>query len=459
MTPRSVLLTVAVLFALLASARTAEACSCIGTGGPCESFGSATAVFVGTVVEGAGRPKPNAQGIIEWAPVVYRFSVVQPFLGVETAEFEVSTGRGGGDCGYAFRKGATYLVYAYGGGDGKPPSTGICTRTRPAADAAEDLEFLRNLPSRGAGVTVSFTVERRRHRVAAGDSEATGGHPGARLTIEGAGESREVTTDSEGRARVSGLKPGAYRVTLALPEGLTTHKAEQEVKVADRGCAHVYYAVTDDGRVSGRVTEEGGRAAAGVLVALLEAEDPDPERHYTRLERTDEEGRYTFKSLPPGRYLLAVNFNRYPQPEDPTNAYPRTYYPGAAQASRAEVISLGAGESVKEKDITLPARRGESVVEGVVVWEDGRPVAGAHVSYKDVSNHDPGIDNGAPRADELGRFRLKGYQGQTLLIGARSDRQFTGDYQRDGPMERSEPARVKLAAPTEAVRIVITKLR
>jgi hypothetical protein len=458
-THRSVLLTAAALLVLLASASTAEACSCFGTGGPCESFGAASAVFVGTVVDRTDRSKPDEKGVVEWTPFVYRFSVLQPFLGVESAEFEVSSGRGGGDCGYGFRKGETYLVYAYGGGDGKPPSTGICTRTRPVADAAEDLEFLRSLPARGAGVTVSVTVERQRQRIAAGDSKPAGGLSGARVTFEGAGESREVTTDSEGRARLSGLKPGAYKVRLALPEGLTAYKAEQEVKVADRGCARVHYAVADDGRVSGRVTEEGGRAAAGVLVALLEAEDPDPQRHYTRLERTDEEGRYLFKSLPPGRYLLAVNFNRYPQPGDPTNAYPRTFYPGVARASQAEVISLGAGESVKEKDITLPARRGESVVEGVVVWEDGRPVPGAHLSYRDVTYNDPGSDNGGPRADDLGRFRLEGYQGQALLIHARSDRQLTGDYRRDGPMERSEPARVTLAAPTETVRIVITKLR
>ena len=460
MTRRRVLLTAAALFVLLASARTAEACTCGGTGGPCESFGGAAAVFVGTVVGKTDRSKPDERGVVAWTPLVYRFSVLQPFLGVEGAEFEVSTGRGGGDCGYGFRKGETYLVYAYGGGDGKPPSTGICTRTQPVSAAAEDLEFLRGLHARGAGVTISITVERLRQRVAAGDSKTAGGLPGARLTVEGAGESRQVTTDSEGRARLSGLKPGAYKVRLAPPEGLTTtYKEEQEVTVADRGCAHVYYSVADDGRVSGRVTEEGGRAAAGVLVALLEAEDPDPQRHYTRLERTDEEGRYLFKTLPPGRYLLAVNFNRYPQPDDPTNAYPRTFYPGVAHASQAEVIGLGAGESVKDRDITLPARRAESVVEGVVVWEDGRPVAGAHVSYREVTYHDPGTDNGAPRADERGRFRLKGYQGQTLLIHARSDRRFTGDYRRDGPMERSEPARVTLSAPTESVRVVITKLR
>lgn len=457
------LLTSAALLVALASARAAEACTCGGTGGPCESFGGASAVFVGTVTGVKVKPFPKsveaARAEPDWTPVVVRLAVLQPFLGAEGSEFEVATGRGGGDCGYTFRKGETYLVYAYGGGAGKPPSTGICTRTRPASEASEDLEFLRNLPARGAGVSISVTVTRRRHRVATGSSEEAGGLARARLTVEGAGETREATTDAQGRAELSGLRPGVYKVRLALPEGLTTYKTEQEVTVADRGCASLHFGVSDDGRISGRVTEADGRAAAGVLVALVEAEGHDPQKNYARHESTDEEGRYSFKAVPPGRYLLAVNFNRFPQPNDPTNAYPRTFYPGVAQAERAEVVALGEGEGVKDKDIALPARRAEAVVEGTVVWDDGSPVAGANVSMRDVTYHDPGIDNGMPSADERGRFRLKGYVGQTLLIRVGSRRPFTGDFRRDGPMERSEPVRVTLASTLEPVKIVITKLR
>src|SRR5215207_10984090 len=361
---------------LTALAARAEACSCFAGQPPCAAYGAASAVFVGTATESRTRgSNPKTPEEVDWTPVVVKFAVLQPFLGVEGAEVEVATGRGGGDCGYQFRKGETYLVYASRGADGRQLLTGICSRTRPVSDASEDLEFLRGLGARDPGVSIDVKVERSRQTVKDGNSTPTGGLADARLTFEGAGESREVRTDSEGRARLSGLKPGTYKIRLALPEGLTTYKEEQEVTVADRGCAGVFYAVFYDGRVGGRVADVEGRAVKGVLVTLVEADDPEPERHYAHYATTGEDGRYDFKGLPPGRYLLAVNLNRYPQPNDPTNAYPRTYYPGVAEASQAEAVTVGAGERAKDRDIILPARRAESVVNGLVVWQDGSPVA------------------------------------------------------------------------------------
>lgn len=456
------LLTLASLLLVLFSAARAEACTCMMPGPPCQAFGTASAVFVGTVTDVRTRKAKSveaARAEPDWWPVVVKFSVVQPFHGVEGAEVEVATGQGGGDCGYQFVRGASYLVYAHGGRDGKTLMASICSRTQPLSQAAEDLEFLRGVGARGPEVSIDITVTRLRHSVKTGSANSLGGLSDARLTIEGAGESREVRTDSGGRARLAGVKPGAYKIKLATPEGLTTHREEQEVTVADRGCASVQYFLSDDGRISGRVTDAEGRTAAGVLVALVEADDPDPVRPNARYVRTGEDGRYELKGLPPGRYLLVVNYTQYPEANDPSNAYPRTYYPGAAQPSQAEAVSIGAGERAKDRDITLPARRGESLVSGVVVWDDGRPVANAQISFRDVTYDDPGLDHDAPPADARGRFTLKGHTGQTLIISAVSDRRFVGDYQRDGPMERAEPLRVTLDGPTERVRIVITKIR
>jgi hypothetical protein len=448
------------LFVMIFSVANALGCSCGVPGTPCQGYGSASAVFVGTAiaVRTAERTANSDKDEDYWAPRTFKFTVEQSFLGLQAMEVEVSTGMGSGDCGYDFKLGSRYLVYAYEVSKAKRLRTSICSRTKPFDDLGEDLEFLRSVASRSPGVTLTGEVKRGQQNVARGDSTVVGPVANIGLVVEGEGERREIQTDAQGRYSLNGLRPGKHKVTLLLPDELFTYKAEQEITVANRGCAVVSYNVVDNGRLSGRVLDPEGQPAAGVLMALIEAGDTDPIKHYNRLERTDDQGRYSFSALPPGRYLLAVNLNRYPDPKDPTNAYPRTYYPGVADISKAGVITLGAGENVRDRDLLLSTRRAPSIVSGKVVWADGTPAANAWISFRDVTYHDPKMNN-AMQADEQGYFTIKGYVGQAFVIEARSDRAYSGDTRRFEPMERVEPVRIVLSNPTEILKIIITRLR
>jgi len=441
----------------------AFACSCGGGGTPCQSYGGASAVFIGTVIA-VKSVEPSTDKAVErskteWvAPRSFKFVVEQSFLGVQGITVEVGTGIGGGDCGYDFKMGERYIVYAHRYDESNRLTTSICTRTKLLPKADEDLQFLRNLSSSAPGVTIYGEIKRQRANIAKGDMTPLGPLADAALIVEGESERREIRTDEQGRYRLSGLGPGKLKVTLSLPDELTTYKPEQEVTIADRGCAVVNYYVVDNGRISGRVFDPQGQPVSRLLVTLVEAESPDPVKSYNNLERVDDEGRYSFTSLPPGRYLIAVNLTRFPETDDLTNAYPRTYYPGVAEISKAEVISLGAGENLREKDLRLPPRRAPSVINGQVVWADGQPVVNAGIMFRDLTYHDPGMNYGM-QADEHGYFTIKGYVGQTFVIEARSDRPYVGDPRRFEPMEQVEPVRIALAGPSEVVRIVITKLR
>src|SRR5437868_10960043 len=58
-----------------------------------------------------------------------KFQVKEVFRGDKQDTLDVWTGFGGGDCGFLFQKGETYLVYA--GHDGRRRlTTDICSRTR-----------------------------------------------------------------------------------------------------------------------------------------------------------------------------------------------------------------------------------------------------------------------------------------------------------------------------------------
>ena len=73
--------------------------------------------------------------------VVVRFKVQRSWKNLPAKEVSIVTGRGGGDCGYAFSVGETYLVYAYSIAS-KSLGTNICQRTAKITDVREDLEIL-----------------------------------------------------------------------------------------------------------------------------------------------------------------------------------------------------------------------------------------------------------------------------------------------------------------------------
>ena len=245
-------------FVLLLSAASAHACTCIVVKSPCQQFGASSAVFVGTVTGVTERPPgPAGEGAkpADFVKVLtqrgHRFAVARAYLGVEGAEAEVWTAGGEGACGYDFKPGESYLVYASSAVEGGLLMTGVCTRTRPVSNAAEDLEFLEGLSGRPPGVTISGAVRRLR-RDSEGKAEVGDAMAGVVLVAEGEGESRTASTDAEGRYSLAGLKAGAYRLKLLLPEGLAAGRAERKLKVADRGCA------VEDFHVS-EIRQGGGR--------------------------------------------------------------------------------------------------------------------------------------------------------------------------------------------------------
>jgi hypothetical protein len=383
-------------------------------------------------------------------PRIFKFSVEQSFLGVSGTEVEVGTGSGGGDCGYNFKIGERYLVYAYRYQN--ELVTTICSRTKPFVNANEDLAFLGNLSSAAPGATIHGQLIRGREtktEVAAIASDAL-------IKIEGGNVRREVHPEADGRYRVSGLPPGRFKITLQLPETLFTDRAEQEVIVADRGCAPASYWVTDNGRVSGRAVDAEGVPVKGLRIALIDLA-ADPTSTYARGERTDSDGRFNISSIPAGRYLIAANNIRFRDPSDPTLAYPGVFYPGVTDQANAEVITIGPGEKLTGLDIRVPLRKPPSTATIQVVWADGTPVNNAQLTLSDPTG-ESGIGFGA-QADEHGRFLINGFVGQQLTVEARSNREYVPLGSKYEPMERCEKVRVTLEKPRQTIRVVITKIR
>lgn len=401
----------------------ASACSCrFGGGAPCAEYWRTDAVFTGRVIGGSKvtiDAEPYKQEML-----AVRFVVEQSFRGgVEEIETEVLTGMGGGDCGYEFKLGERYMVYAFRGEKDRKLYTSICSRTRPLSKAVEDLAFVRALAGRrDTAGNIFGRVVKRNYEWKEGE-DVFKPVANVELTIEGMERKYDLKTDAQGRFQKREIPPGKYRVKLKVPEGLTDESLKDnservltgDVEVMAQGCAETEFYLESDTRVMGRVVDASSQPVAGMSVEMRPA--PNNRNNYNSLlyAQTDAEGRFEFKTVAPGTYILgyriigASNQERMP--------YARVYYPGVPALGQAGVISVKEGERLRDLELRLLPRLEEITLEGVVVWPDGRAAAGANVNLSLFEEGEMTSFTNI-KTDERGRFSLKVFGGGSYRINA-----------------------------------------
>ena len=130
-----------VLGAVLLIPDCASACSCAIESNPKErvefAVSDSEAVFSGEVVDF----EKGADSMFGPTETV-SFRVSEVWKGPPRETLEVSTPTQGSACGYAFKEGQEYLVYAYSGKQGL--ETDLCSSNKPLSKADEDLALLGN---------------------------------------------------------------------------------------------------------------------------------------------------------------------------------------------------------------------------------------------------------------------------------------------------------------------------
>ena len=117
-------------------ARPASACSCVPPPPPEQALEEAEAVFVGMVTR-LDQREPH--GRLPQVQVTLR--VQRSFKGDLGSTVEIHTATSSAACGFSFREGQRYLVYAHPREDGPRGllATSLCTRTAHLDHAREDL--------------------------------------------------------------------------------------------------------------------------------------------------------------------------------------------------------------------------------------------------------------------------------------------------------------------------------
>jgi hypothetical protein len=132
-------------------------CRCVWPPPPIEAAKKADLVFLGTVTEIREVFHPGDPWLVmyvkKWlgwyrhirrprTDLACRTEVASYLKGYAGPSIAVLTNKFAAGCGYPFQSGEEYLVYAYVTQDGDI-RTGLCTRTRPADAAAEEIGQLQ----------------------------------------------------------------------------------------------------------------------------------------------------------------------------------------------------------------------------------------------------------------------------------------------------------------------------
>jgi hypothetical protein len=376
-----------------------------------------------------------------------RLAVTESFRGIEERSVELETGLGGGDCGFAFETGQSYLIYAYRNKETGKLGTGICTRTQLLSKATEDLEYFRGLKDAKAGGTVYGKVTK--YLIRKSDDEYKPNPPlqNIRLTFLGNGNSYEALTDEKGEYRLSNLAAGEYKMRVKVPEGMWGFEKEQTIKIPDKGCAVTYTALATKTFLSGKIQTDEAAPAAKIAVNLIPVEQIG-ERYQkdTYFAYTDEQGRYLFKEIPAGTYYLGIRLDRS---GDPDLSYPRTFYPGTTDLQNAAPITITEGQVIENFDFALGKKLTTRKIRGVVLMPDGKPVAKARLCIEEVEYSESSSCRNGIETDAKGQFSYTLMNNLRYLIRAHITIQTN--------QRHAEPVEIAANGDVSDVKLVITE--
>ena len=304
----------AVLFVLFMP-EVVSACTCVRSPSACDTtWKSGEVVFLGTVT--AKVPIANRVREGEYRPPKgneFHFSKVETFRGqiAKGEEIVVQTGNGGGDCGYPFIVGTTYLVYA--STHDNQFTTSICSKTAPEVLVSGVLRELRKVRDGNPPATLFGTIGIGPR--GAGYEDLLESKPLAGIRVRAIGSTTlhySTTTDHSGAYSFKSLPSGTYRLEMELPKGLSTWQQNRgmpfTVQVglvgSEGGCRADLFA-RPDGRISGVVTDAGGPIAGFVTVKPDDPEEAEAASRRGGLPGYEtEDGNFSLQQIPPGRYVL-----------------------------------------------------------------------------------------------------------------------------------------------------------
>jgi len=204
-------------------------------------------------------------------------------------------------------------------------------------------------------------------------------------------DQRVTATDERGAYEFKDLPAGRFNVSaskgsyVSLQYGQTRPmQGGTPLNVLDGQIIEkVDFALPRGSVITGRVLDEFGEPVADVQVFPMQSRFMQGSRRLMPVGRngqTNDIGEYRIFGLSPGQYYVSATIRNFNGGDsDDHNGYAPTYYPGTANGSEAQRVTVDVGQTISEINITLVATR-TAKITGTVIDAQGRPVAQGFVN-------------------------------------------------------------------------------
>ena len=323
-------------------------------------------------------------------PIIrYHFHINERFAGPDSSDIDVFSGGDDGDCGYNFKTGDQYIVFTQQETEGRLFAT-ICNGTRRAADGRALLPQLRAMRNHDRVASVFGLLHRADPPLLAPSDDPDDPLPNIKLKLRSKDDRFATSTGPDGVYSFYDVHAGEYEYTANLPARFeftqkTLKGGLPPFKIPNGACFEYNVSALPTGKIRGAVQGPDGKPLNLASVELYRADRYDDAKPGLWAFQGDN-GKFEFDHIGPGEYILVFNrMNR----QDPNSPFPRTFYPGVADASETRFIHMKDGEQLLNANIKLRDPYPTRKLKVALKWKDGRPLGEVTVKAEAAQGGNP----------------------------------------------------------------------